>query len=189
MPISPQNGSTRTSRQPIDRLPSTDDGSDDGQFVHEATRLVFCIYSGIRVDAIRVGPGAASVEYAEYHTLPGPLLAEEYAQMVLSGGIGERRLCGSDSSSPEKDLQTCREVYSMTSRTGLNGPAEFDAMLGRCRRRVLFHLADPRMRSAILYAASEIGSLDADIEDDPLDRLLGRVRDHMMARERDPVSN
>lgn len=185
MPISPRNGSTRSSIQPIDRLPS----ADDGHFVLEATRLVFCIYSGIRVDAVKIGPDAAVVQYAEYHTLPGPLLAEEYAQMVLSGGIGERRLCGSDSSSPEDDLQTCREVYSMTSRTGMNGPAEFDAMLGRCRRRVLFHLADPKMRAAIRFAASELSSLDADIEDDDLDQLVGRVRDRMMTRRKDSVSN
>lgn len=185
MPISPRNGSTRSSFQPIDRLPS----DEDGRFVHEATRLVFCIYSGIRVDAVRIGPDLAVVQYAEYHTLPGPLLAEEYAQMVLSGGIGERRLCGSDSSIPEDDLQTCRDVYSMTSRTGMNGPAEFDAMLGRCRRRVLFHLADPKMREAIRYAASELGSLDADVEDDALDRLVGRVRDRMISRHRDPVSH
>jgi len=177
-----ENGTT-TSTQPIDRPPS----AEDGRFVHEATRLVFCIYSGIRVDAITTGPGEPSVQFADYHTLPGPLSAEEYSQMVLSGGIGERRLCGSDSSSPEDDLQTCRDVYAMTARNGMRGPAEFDAMLGRCRRRVLFHLADPKMRAAIRFAASEIGSLDADIEDDALDQLIGTVRDRMMSR--DPASS
>lgn len=175
MPMSPQ-------MQPVDRPPS----AEDGRFVHEATRLVFCIYSGIRVDAIRAGSDGASVQYAEYHTIPGPLSAEEYAQMILSGGIGERRLCGSDSSSPDTDLQTCREVYSMTSRNGLSGAAEFDAMLGRCRRRVLFHLADPKMRAAIRYAAAEIGSMESDVEDESLDRLLGRIRDRMITQ--DPVT-
>ena len=165
--------------QPVDRPPS----AEDGRSVHEATRLVFCIYSGIRVDAIRSGADGSTVQYAEYHTLPGPLSAEEYAQMVLSGGIGERRLCGSDSSNPEGDLQTCRDVYTMTRRHELNGAAEFDAMLGRCRRRVLFHLADPKMRAAIRYAASELHSIDADIEDEPLHQLLGRVRDRMISRE------
>lgn len=174
---------TSSQMQPVDRPPS----AEDGRFVHEATRLVFCIYSGIRVDAIRAGSNGSTVQYADYNTLSGPLSAEEYAQMVLSGGIGERRLCGSDSSSPDKDLQTCRNVYSMTSRNGLNGAAEFDAMLGRCRRRVLFHLADPKMRAAIRFAASEIESLDSDAEDDALERLLGRIRNRMITR--DPVHN
>ncbi|NNF05073.1 MAG: hypothetical protein HKN17_11480 [Rhodothermales bacterium] len=139
------------------------------------------------MDAIRAGSTGTQVQFAEYHTLPGPLSAEEYAQMVLSGGIGERRLCGSDSSSPELDLTTCREVYTMTSRNGMNGAAEFDAMLGRCRRRVLFHLADPKMRAAIRFAAAEIGSLDSDAEDETLEQLLARVRNRMIAR--DPVHN
>ena len=147
----------------------------DRQAVCEAAKLVFCVYSGIPLVAVRISSSQVQVKYDNREAFRREATIPGFLEMIMAGPMGLQRLLGNENLLFEEGISEARQLFDLASKTNKR-PGDFDAMLSRSCKRVLASLADPKFRAAIAAVTRVFMRERADIDAQRLNSLIQHVR-------------
>jgi len=146
---------------------------------HEAGRLIFCLYFGIPVESIVYSGNTPRIKIRFDLLNTDQQVAEQYYQVVMSGELAVKRFLKVETLDHIRDQADLTRLFGRFNPTLSSNAEAFHEAMARCRRRVIIHMADPKMASAIRFAASYIQGEQSTVSGRRLDALL-RVVYRMM---------
>lgn len=139
---------------------------------HEAGRLIFCLYFGISVESITYVDSRPKVNFRLVMSNRDQQISEQYYQVILSGEVAVKRFLSVESLERNRDQIELASLFSQFN-SGLSGNIEaYNEMMSACRRRVIIHMADPKIASAVRFTASYIQGENSDVTGRRMDALL-----------------
>ncbi len=146
---------------------------------HEAGRLIFCLYFGIPVESIVFSGNSPRVKIRFDSSNTDQQVAAHYYQVVLSGELAVKRFLKVETLDHIRDQADLTRLFARYNPARSGDAEAFHDEMAACRRRVIIHMADPKMASAIRFAASYIQGEQSTVSGRRLDALL-RVVFRMM---------
>jgi hypothetical protein len=168
-PRTTESNFSRTSRP--DRRQKVTSQVEAGAY-HEAGRLIFCLYFGVPVESITYTESRPKVNFRLVMSNRDQQVSEQYYQIILSGEVAVKRFLAVETLERNRDQIELASLFSHFN-SGLSGNiVAFNEMMAACRRRVIIHMADPKMASAIRFTASYIQGENSDVIGRRMDALL-----------------
>ncbi|MDE2996246.1 MAG: hypothetical protein OXT73_05850 [Bacteroidota bacterium] len=139
--------------------------------VREAARIVFCIYHGIPVSGIREKNGQLIVHSdSDYIGGQGSGMLE-YVEMLVSGATAVQILFGGENREMVDAILEAERVYHLKEGFAFVDDGKFEAVTQKACKMATFHLADPKMRSAIASATRFMARLSRRVSEEELNQL------------------
>jgi hypothetical protein len=148
----------------------------DQQTVHEAARLVFCVYHGIPVDEVRFSNGVPTVRYQSEYAFRDAHSLRNCIQMIMSGVITVQTVLGQENTLFDASLREANQLYDLCQNNSGGTTQGFGDVLSTCCKRAIAQMADPKMRSAISSVTRILNRERSDIRQADLQRLLQHAR-------------
>jgi hypothetical protein len=145
--------------------------------VHEAARLVFCVYFGIPVLEVRVTDSYFAVRFETDSAFRNAHALRSTLQMIMSGAITVQTVMGEENSLFETAILEAHQLFELVMSSSMsNIDLEFDDVLTKSCKHAVAHLADPKMRAAISSVTRILIRERSDVRGDMLDHLLTNAR-------------
>ena len=153
-----------------------DSTSRDQRTVHEAARLVFCVYHGIPVEEIRMMDGVPIVRYQTEYAFRDSNCLRNCIQMIMSGVITVQTVLVQENMLFDVAMREAHQLFELCSSNSNEAPQDFDDIILKSSKRTIAQMADPKLRSAISSISRILLRERDDFTPESLERLLQHTR-------------